>query len=422
MKLQQVPFRQLVIAVVTMILIIFGFVYYPSVLAAIGMIWKALVPFFVGLIFAFVVNLPMSYIEPRLFKKKNPLSRPISLVLAILLILAILGFFVVLVTPELVDSILHLAKALPGYWHAVQNDMAPQFKAIPQLETFLTYIKNAIPVMTDSITTYLTTNINAYLNTSATYVQILLVQVSNFLVSIIFASLVLLYKEQLSRNTKDLLLAYFPPQVYEYVHGVGVISQRIFTAFITENCLSSFLLGLLCYIVFLLFGFQYALLTATIMALFNLVPIVGKSIGTTIGLLIVLVSQGYTKAIMFFVILFVIKQVMSIIVKPRIIGNHVGLPPVWMFVVTTISAQVFGLLGIFLCIPISGVIYALIANDVVQRLYQKKLPVESQANAMLKTLREDDLLPPDNSISKQQAKEAKAKEQKAKEQQAKEKK
>ncbi len=150
-------------------------------------------------------------------------------------------------------------------------------------------------------------------------------------------------------------------------------ANRIFSAFVTGTCLESVVVGSVFFLVLTLARFEYALLIGTVVAILSLVPMVGKSLASTLGLFLTLISQGFWRAIAFVIVFFIVNNLCAIFLHPRLVSRSLGIPGVWSFLAAGIGAKLFGIWGIFLCIPVSSLIYALVTMNIKANLGRKDL-------------------------------------------------
>lgn len=358
------------------ILFIFGLINFGFFLDAFKIFWIALKPFFVGLIFAYFINLPMSWIEKNLFKSKTMKNKRLfSLLISIVLVLFVFATVLLIIVPLLAESVLELIKAFPSYITSLQKAIEPYSDQVPQLESILDSTQDLLPTATKWLRDYISSNISNYLNTTAAYLAIILEKISKFFLSFAFAIMILLNKEALIANTKNTMQAYLPENVYNYLHKASQLGNKILRQFLFGNVTQAIVLGVLVFIALSLLGFKYVPLYAVLIAICSLVPIIGKSFATTASLLLILISQGPMKAVIYFVTLFVIGQLMGTFINPKLRKDKTYLPPLWTLITVTLGAQFLDFWGIFFCIPLAGLTYTLISQSVAKRLKEKNIEV-----------------------------------------------
>ncbi len=132
--------------------------------------------------------------------------------------------------------------------------------------------------------------------------------------------------------------------------------RQSFLGFIRGQVILMVFLSLVSFIVFSFLGVNYSLILAIILGLLDAIPGIGATLGVLLVSFLVLASQGAEVAIPVIVANLILQQVQDNIVRPKVMGNALELNPVLLFLALFIGEQVAGLLGIFLSIPIAGMI------------------------------------------------------------------
>lgn len=339
-----------------------------------------LTPVLAGVVFAFLLNVFVIFFEKFAFLPLNKrlgriwckIRRPLSVILSFLIILLLLIFIAFFIIPELINSMSAIAeiaqRKVPEYastfigWaeglmqrYNVQFDLA--FLEKFNWDSILT---NATQITTD----FLTSVFNATVNVASGIIT--------FVVGLIFSVYLLFGKEKLLRGLKATLYAYLPRQAANKVIHVSSMSNQIFFSFIRGQLLESVILGGLCYIGMLLFGFDYALLISSVVTLSALIPIFGAYIGAAIGALVLLLVNPI-EALWFLVFLVILQQIESNLIYPRVVGSSIGLPAVWTMFAITFWGGLFGMLGILVGTPVTAIVYQLLKTNVKARLEDKQI-------------------------------------------------
>ena len=184
---------------------------------------------------------------------------------------------------------------------------------------------------------------------------------------------VLLQKETLAAQIKKLLRAYTSPRVERKILEIGELSDQTFSRFLSGQCLESVILGGLFFIGMTIFRFPYAIMISAFLAFTSLIPMFGAFIGCVVGAFFVLLAAP-GKTIWFLVLFFVIQQLESNLIYPYVVGNSVGLSPIWVLVAVTTGGSLLGVWGMVVFIPLFSVLYTLLRRDVQRRLVGKPHP------------------------------------------------
>jgi len=191
--------------------------------------------------------------------------------------------------------------------------------------------------------------------------------VVNFILASIFAIYLLLGKNELELKFDNMTKAYLQAdhreRLYEYLQA----ADESFSNFIAGQFKEAVILGLLCTIGMLLFGFPYATIIGPVMGLTALIPLLGAYIGALVGFLLIVIVDPL-QALFFIVFIVVLQQIEGNLIFPKVVGDSIGLPGIWVFVAVVVGAGLFGIAGILLGVPLAATFYKLIEKDVNKRL------------------------------------------------------
>ena len=346
-------------------------------LSFIGTIFTKIVeliyPFILGAALAFIINIPMSIFE-KMFKKKKAGKRFVSLILAILTLIFIIGLVVGIVIPEIIDVTYKLLSGVPEAFENGKELILEFTEKYPFVnekiqnlkfdfnnldENFLKSMKNLIGTTTNIIGTTI--------SSSVTIISTVFSGLLNFVIALIFAIYILLQKERLGGQFKKLFAAYLPKEKNERVLEIISTANTIFNNFITGQVKEAIILGVLCALGMTLFRFPYAVTVGILTAFTALIPVVGGLVGGAVGALLIL-SESLSQAIWFIIFMIVLQQLESNLIYPRVVGDSVGLPGIWVLVAITVGAGLFGIIGMLISVPILAVIYIFVRKDVNQKL------------------------------------------------------
>lgn len=366
-------------------------------LMKVDLLWQAFVfclqiisPFLLGGAIAFVINLPMSFFERKLFagKVKNvkmqiisdKLKRPASMLLAYVAVLLVIVLVVITVIPQLVETIKVLGKEIPVFIEEVLDYLTVVLAANPelvmQLQTIQISEMDWQKVIQD-VFGFLQNGMGSMLSSTFSVASSIASGAVNFFIAFIFSIYVLGQKEKLASQVSRLLQAYTKPEVYSWCMKVAKLLYRNFSHFITGQCTEAVILGAMFVIVMSVFRFPFAFMIGMLIAFTALIPVVGAFIGCGVGAFLILVDSP-TKALGFLIVFLVLQQVEGNLIYPHVVGNSVGLPSMWVLAAVTIGGSLMGVAGMLVFIPILSTVYVLLKEDVSKRngaaagLQQKK--------------------------------------------------
>lgn len=338
-------------------------------------VFSIISPMILGGCLAFVLNIPMSFFEKKLFPVENKFTkkakRPISLVLSIVVIVAVVTAVLFIVVPRLSDTIAQVIvtaqKSLPKLMNFINQYVDDEqinqlFKEYSDFD-----VRSAIDMAVHFFKSDLTTNV---LGSTVGVVRGIVSSVVNVAIGFVFAIYILLAKETLSRQVKNSLRALLNEKAYNYVLKVSSLSYRTFGNFITGQCLEAVILGSMFVITMTIFRMPYALLVGVLIGFTALIPFVGAFLGFLISALLILMVNPIS--VVYFAILFIIiQQIEGNFIYPHVVGGSVGLPSMWVLVALTVGGNLFGFIGILLFIPLSSVCYTLFRQWTAKRLAEK---------------------------------------------------
>ena len=153
--------------------------------------------------------------------------------------------------------------------------------------------------------------------------------------------------------------------------ALGTVIHKSFTSFFTGQCLEAVILGLMFLIVMTILGMPYALLVSVLIAFTALIPIFGAFIGCVVGALLIFMVDP-VKAFIFIIMFLVLQQIEGNFIYPHVVGNSVGLPSIWVLVAVTVGANLMGVVGMLIFIPLTSVVYTMLRGIVNRRLGLKE--------------------------------------------------
>lgn len=166
--------------------------------------------------------------------------------------------------------------------------------------------------------------------------------VSTFVIALIFSFYILLQKEKLARQGRQVLYALLPERGADRALEILRLAERTFSSFLSGQCLEAVILGTLFVISMSIFRLPYALLVGVLISLTALIPIVGAFIGCAVGALLIAVTDPW-KALLFIVLFLVLQQVEGNLIYPHVVGSSVGLPSIWVLAAVTLGGKLMGI-------------------------------------------------------------------------------
>ena len=369
MDLNKKNMKNLMILIVFAVLVFVGVQRIENLAAGFVFLMRIVFPFILGGAMAFILNIPMHFLEGRLFAKakKKKLVRPVSLVLSILFVVAILQIVLVVVIPEIAATFASISKNIEAFLPKLEQWLTEAFPDSEQLEMWIDSLEFNWDKILQSAVNFLKNGAGNVLSSTVTVAKTVINSLMNFFVGFVFACYILLQKEKLSVQVKKVLYAFLPRHAVGKTLQVAALSYKTFSNFVTGQCLEAVILGTMFFVSMSILRFPYALLVGVLIAFTALIPIFGAFIGCVLGTFLILVSNP-VQAIGFVILFFVLQQVEGNLIYPHVVGGSVGLPSIWVLVAVTVGGSLMGVVGMLIFIPLSSVLYALFKGWVHKRL------------------------------------------------------
>ncbi|MGN0594168.1 MAG: AI-2E family transporter [Hominimerdicola sp.] len=341
-------------------------------------------PFILGAIIAFILNVPMSGIEKHFFKDpKNPktkkiidkIKRPCSIILTLLFCAGVIVFVCWLVIPALIDTFTKLSSDVPVLFKNI-GDKLQESKLVADwmhkinfdqgmiIDKFTSWLKNSVLVLQT-------------LDSTIGFASRFFSSIVNFFLGICFAVYMLAQKEKLKSQSKRIFTAFLPQKLTSHCFKIARRSVDTFGKFLVGQCTEAVLLGGLCAIGMTIFQFPYAAIVAVLVGCTALIPIVGAFLGYVVGFLLIC-SVNFKQAVFFIIFMIILQAVEGNFIYPRVVGNSVGLPGLWVLFAVTIGGNMFGIFGMFLSVPVCSVIYCTLSELVEFRNHKKEAEEKSK--------------------------------------------
>ncbi len=403
MNLDRKNMEKIIFLGVAFILVYLGIQNMNVVVNFLFWVLSMLTPFLIAIIMTFFLNVPLKAIEKRLFRPKNgkpvkpvleKIRRPVSLVLAILLLLLIIGAFLTIIIPEMGKSINQLIAALPG---AVDNLNERIYSIAKDNETIMDALRNIKAdygkeivqdgktvlvtaffdgqALTSYISGFLSNNAGGVVSYTVNMVSTVVGTTVNILLGLVLSIYTLLKKEKISTNVKKLIYAALPTKGADFIVELGHLTNQSFYNSITGQMMECLILGSLVTLGMTIFGFPYAALVGVVVAIMCWIPMFGIWIGAGIGTLFVLTVDPI-QAIWFLVFMVCLQQIEGNFIFPRVVGNNMGLPPLLMISAIVLFSSFFGIVGLIISCPVMSVVYTLTRRFVFTNIRKKNIPRE----------------------------------------------
>lgn len=355
---------------------------YKMIFQAVKFTGGVLLPFAIGGAIAFILNVPMRFVENRLFEQTKfgktkwgkKLARPISFIIALLFVISIIGIVLFVVVPELGNTVMNIGKTVQEFVPQVQVWAEKMFQDNPELVAQIQSFEFNWDKILGNVANFLKNGAGSVLGTTVEAAKNIVSGVYTFFIAFVFSCYILLQKEKLSIQVRKLMYAFMPKDWSDILVALGSVSHKTFSSFLTGQCVEAVILGAMFFVVMTIVRLPYALLIAVLIAFTALIPIFGAFIGCGVGALLIFMVDPM-KALIFIIMFLVLQQIEGNFVYPHVVGNSVGLPSIWVLAAVSIGASLMGVVGMLIFIPIISVVYTILRGIVNRRLKEKNIEV-----------------------------------------------
>ena len=306
-------------------------------------------PLFLGILFALMLKIPMLFCERKLLRKlshKNfKLARGLSLAFSFLLIVTIFGFFIFVLLPQVGASFVGVLQEVPEFIDSVMVRFGVTSEILSE---FFVSIEEDINNILKQILAYTPDVMNFIIKTVGS--------VSNIFFAMTFAVYILFDMEAMANRYHKIVHAIMPNKYGKYLSSITNKVAVQFDNFFNGQLIEAMILGGICLVGMLILQIPYAVLVSTIIAITAIIPIVGAYIGTIPAVLIIMVESPIM-ALVFVIFIIVLQNVEGDFIYPHVVGNRVALSPLFVLLAIIVGVAVGGVVGIFIFIPLTSVIY-----------------------------------------------------------------
>lgn len=337
---------------------------FVPVTSAIGKFFGVISPFLMGMLIAYILYIPASAIERKLKSSKLKLiskkARGLSVLIAYIIAVIIITIIMNVVLPVVVESVVELVNNFQGYYSRLLEDYSKlpedSFIKSEQVKQVLDSIKNI--------------NLSEYINVEkimeyAKGAISIVTSVFDAFVTIIVSIYALLERGNIMKFAKRITYAIFGENTSKRIGKYFDSTNHIFFKFLASQILDAVIVGILITVVLSIMKIKYAVLIGFMIGLFNIIPYFGAIVAVALSILITLITGGLTQAIWMAIVVIILQQIDANIINPKIVGNSLEISALLIIFAVTVGGAYFGILGMFLAVPVVAVLKILI-NDYIE--------------------------------------------------------
>lgn len=346
------------------------------ILEAVNTVLGVLMPFLIGILFALILQPLRSMIERKWLAKLRCTARTrrktATGITMLIFLLCFLSFFAVLI-PQLVSSMSSFAANADSYAESFSSLLGSLHLSNQEVTDSLNKVMESFSSNLSAWLLGAQGGLLAILSYSFSFVQ----NVVNFFIGLIITIYLLTDEERFKRQMKKVMYTVLSENAADGVLFVCRLTVRMFSRFVFGKAVDSLIIGVICWAGCLMLQIPYAVLIGFVVGVTNMIPIFGPFIGAVpCGIILLLVKP--VSAAVFVVFIFVLQQLDGNVIGPYILGDSMGLPPLWVMFAIISGGAMFGLIGMFLGVPLFSVIYYLTAQAVNRHIYRHRIDIEQK--------------------------------------------
>lgn len=379
--------RYIIIAVIAIIscFIIKNFSFFGKILS-LGA--KSLYPLAIGAVIAYIINIIMRWYETKYFPKSEKkfvkvTRRPVCLVLSLLSAAAILALVLNIIIPEIINAVKLITTKVPPLYNDCKVFILKKLSEYPELQHQANEIFNEFDVkeldwtsVTENVSYFVQHGVIGIISSAVGLVSTVAGYVTNYIIAFIFAIYLLLRKDKILSDINRIQAAYFSEKFNRIINHVCKTGHECFRNFFVGQFIEAIILGSLCFIGMTVLKLPYAAMSGTLVGVTALIPIVGAFIGAGFSAFIIL-TENPMQAVIFLIFLIILQQFEGNIIYPKVVGDSIGLPGIWVLAAVTVGGGLFGIVGMLVGVPLAATVYKL-SFDVLEAR-EKRLGITSPA-------------------------------------------
>ena len=327
-----------------------------------NVICKALYPFLIGFIIAFILNVLVKSIEEKFLKKMKKYKRLLSVSSSLIIVIGFIVFLLAILIPQIHNAGTIFIENIPQYQdnlYSLGEKFGLSYEQLEFLDIEKIKIKEKIVILIKD-------NKDTLIGASMGVASSVISAVTSFFIGLIFAVYLLMDKERLCGQLKKLLKAISKNDIYNKIVEVVKLSDVTFSNFVKVQVFEAFILGVLCFFGMLLLRIPYAATISVLVGVTALIPVFGGFIGCIVGAFLIFMINPL-KSLTFILFFLVLQQIEGNFIYPKVVGNKIGLPSIWVLVAVTIGGSCGGVLGMLIGVPIISIVYSLLKIFVNKR-------------------------------------------------------
>ena len=388
--------------VVASVLFYYLIFHMPTIISGISNIFSILGPILYGAVIAYLLNPLVCWLERLVYKvcKRNnwnvskrirsTIRFAVVLLSLFLALLCIYGLLYMLI-PEIFGSITNIIDNFPRYVDNVQQWLVKFFQSDDEMNAITMETFNRYSLMLENwLTNDFMPQLNGIIKNLSSGVFGFITFLKNFVIGAIISIYLLNSKETFIARGKRILYTFLSvPTANKIIHNLRFVDDK-FGGFIIGKVIDSAIIGVLCYICTNMMSTPYSLLISVVVGITNVIPFFGPFFGAIPSALLIFVVSPI-KCLYFIIFIIILQQIDGNIIGPKILSGSTGLSSFMVIVAILIGGGFFGVLGMFVGVPVCSVIVAICQAWMEDKMKQKNLPEDLEHYKDLESIDPEDM-------------------------------
>ncbi|HBB71148.1 MAG TPA: AI-2E family transporter [Ruminococcus sp.] len=331
---------------------------------------NALYPLLLGCAIAYLFNIILAWFERHYFPKTREgfisfSRRPVCLLLSFIAVIAIILLILKIVIPEIIAAITLISSKVPPLFNEAKDYILLKLQEYPNVQSEAQEMFDQFDFKSldwesiiNKVMTLLRTGALGIISSAVGIISSFAGAVTTFVVALIFSIYILLRKDKLLTDTSRVLNAYASEKTNRRLRIFFGTAHDTFQSFFIGQFVEAIILGSLCFIGMSILKLPYAGMSGVLVGVTALIPIVGAFIGAGISAFII-ATENPMQALIFIIFLVILQQLEGNIIYPKVVGESVGLPGIWVLAAVTVGGGLFGIFGMLIGVPLAATIYKL---------------------------------------------------------------
>lgn len=345
-----------------------------------GILLGILAPFMLGGVIAFIMKIPLNFLERKVFdkvksEKFQKHKRTISIAISFIFIILVFFLITAIILPQLIKSFDGLRKSLPSFLQMAID----KTREIPYLNNYSDKLQSEYDNLSwneifNRVKSFVTSSEKSshILNSAISTASSILGGLVSFMLALITSIYILADKERLAYQATRICYSFFNNKVANKIIHVARLLHENFFGFIRGQLTVSTIIGIATFVTCFVLRIPNAATIGVIVGVTDLIPIIGPFLGGAMCFIMIVIEDS-TKALMFLILIVILQQLESNLVYPKIVGDKVGLPSLWTLVAITVGGSLFGVVGMWAFIPLASTLYELMREYTEYKIKEKNL-------------------------------------------------